>query len=648
MYKQNSEFKSIQKKLVGAVAMVLVACIMVVSSSYAWFTLSTAPEVTGIQTSVGSNGNLEMALRDNQYDLNSIPTGSQVSMPDANMYWGNLVNLEDASYGLSEIALKPSRLSWSNANGNKINDAYITVPTYGTDGRISGWLSGLSGKLTNNQWLVGDYVGVRGIGTVSGLTAGQIALRNAVSTVTNNRDIVIGAARNSLEVDAINLANLMIASQIGGKTTATAAEWAQVVAAVGHLEDIATNLLETMDSVVEAVAVSKNVDIAGKTISYSAAGATVADVTLEIPAALQTGLGAAYTTLTSINDKLDDANDVIDGTDTSNVPFTAVEDVMDAILDKDDIQIINTDGTPITLTGKTVEELAPILMEANSNGKLPMNIIDGIYTEIADFVGTYSAQKKTTFDVSGYSQIGSLFPNGVPVNLQMKVETPAPTATGAYYMAYFVTQLNLLEAHDTSNSTEQIISDLYAFAVDMAFRTNAASSNLLLQTAEALRVSGDTTAATQGGGSYMEFTKGELDAGYTVEQMRRLMGAVRVVLYNTATNEIYAVAALDMAEATADATNPNKVKAPLYLHNFSMNDDQSLQLGAKKDTAAITALTQNVATGITAMVYLDGDLVGNDDVAVNGNSMSGTLNLQFASSATLKPMEYTFEAPANP
>ena len=60
--KKNSEFGGVKKKLTAAIAMLLVATIMMVSSTYAWFTLSTAPEVTGITTSVGANGNLEMAL----------------------------------------------------------------------------------------------------------------------------------------------------------------------------------------------------------------------------------------------------------------------------------------------------------------------------------------------------------------------------------------------------------------------------------------------------------------------------------------------------------------------------------------------------------------------------------------------------------
>ena len=53
---------SIRKKMMAATSMLLVSAILMVTTSYAWFTLSTAPEVTGITTSVGANGNLEMAL----------------------------------------------------------------------------------------------------------------------------------------------------------------------------------------------------------------------------------------------------------------------------------------------------------------------------------------------------------------------------------------------------------------------------------------------------------------------------------------------------------------------------------------------------------------------------------------------------------
>ena len=52
----------IKKKFAAAICMLLIAAIMMISSTYAWFTLSTAPEVTGITTNVGANGNLEIAL----------------------------------------------------------------------------------------------------------------------------------------------------------------------------------------------------------------------------------------------------------------------------------------------------------------------------------------------------------------------------------------------------------------------------------------------------------------------------------------------------------------------------------------------------------------------------------------------------------
>ena len=109
MVKKNAEYKGIQKKLVAAIAMVLVASIMVVTSSYAWFTLSTAPEVTGITTSVGSNGNLEIALRNGSVE--SITNSEGYSFPAANNYWGNLVDLSNEMYHLDDITLMPSALT---------------------------------------------------------------------------------------------------------------------------------------------------------------------------------------------------------------------------------------------------------------------------------------------------------------------------------------------------------------------------------------------------------------------------------------------------------------------------------------------------------------------------------------------------------
>ena len=136
----------IKSKLVAAIAMLMVSCIMVVSSTYAWFTLSTAPEVTGISTAIGANGNLEMSLLpgfngENTYEsvadaLKAIgnATGNQTTV-QKNTTWGNLVDLSDDSYGLNQISLYPSKLGLSEG---KLADYYLGTPQYGADGRFMG------------------------------------------------------------------------------------------------------------------------------------------------------------------------------------------------------------------------------------------------------------------------------------------------------------------------------------------------------------------------------------------------------------------------------------------------------------------------------------------------------------------------------
>ena len=124
----------IKGKLISAIAMLLVAVIMTVSSTYAWFTLSTAPEVTGISTAVGANGALEMALlvknEDGTWGYQST-TGAD---GDVNTTWGNLVNLSDG-YGTNLITLYPAALNTTNSGGVNM-DSPLNFPQYGADGRV--------------------------------------------------------------------------------------------------------------------------------------------------------------------------------------------------------------------------------------------------------------------------------------------------------------------------------------------------------------------------------------------------------------------------------------------------------------------------------------------------------------------------------
>ena len=109
---------SVRTKLAAAVAMLLVSTIMLTTTTYAWFVLSTAPEVKGMSTTVGSNGSLEIALLNNATgaNVNTISSGVGDSsvvagVTEANLTWGNLVALNDAAYGLSGVTLYPAALN---------------------------------------------------------------------------------------------------------------------------------------------------------------------------------------------------------------------------------------------------------------------------------------------------------------------------------------------------------------------------------------------------------------------------------------------------------------------------------------------------------------------------------------------------------
>ncbi|MBQ7670602.1 MAG: FIVAR domain-containing protein [Clostridia bacterium] len=111
---------TIKRRLSAALVMLLVSSIMLVTSTYAWFTLSTAPEVKGIDTSIAGNGSLEIALMPTNGTFASIGSGRGASgnyaggaqvATVANSNWGNIVNLSDGTYGLDLITLRPAKLN---------------------------------------------------------------------------------------------------------------------------------------------------------------------------------------------------------------------------------------------------------------------------------------------------------------------------------------------------------------------------------------------------------------------------------------------------------------------------------------------------------------------------------------------------------
>lgn len=231
---------SMRRKLYSALSMLLVSGIMMVTSSYAWFVMSTAPEVKGIQTQVGANGALEIALLNKQSwdDLTRLDMGdidenatTEQNTVEANLTWGNLVDLESATYGLSNIILQPSRLnvkSTTTGEGENAVTNYtvnertlLKTPVYGEDGRVKK----LEEKAVASVYKAEDKAfnevgyGVRAIGTAANMSTFQLGMNTARTQISNFTTSARSAASTALNTHGGNMASIAVAYAVNNKDT---------------------------------------------------------------------------------------------------------------------------------------------------------------------------------------------------------------------------------------------------------------------------------------------------------------------------------------------------------------------------------------------------------------------------------------------
>ena len=190
--------KAAWQKLMGAIAMLLVASIMMSATSYAWFVLSTAPEVTDLTTTAGANGALEIALQStNGNQRADILSGVGQSIASqkaqtANTYWGNVVDLS-TGYGLEHITLYPARLNLTNDSQVNMQNM-LSIPTFGTDGRVTSLKNAEKTYFKDEKFEQGQsHWGVN----VMGATSDRADAEETI-TLTYNRDFVLNEARTKV------------------------------------------------------------------------------------------------------------------------------------------------------------------------------------------------------------------------------------------------------------------------------------------------------------------------------------------------------------------------------------------------------------------------------------------------------------------
>ena len=632
----------IKGKLISALCMLLVALIMVVSSTYAWFTLSTAPEVKGISTAVGANGALEIRL-------NTTTDPGTIK----NSTYGNLVDLSEG-YGLDTITLLPSALHLDDAG--KIDPRFLNIPQYGPDGRVTD-VSGertQAGIFTDGVFSAAadDATGVRAVGVASGLTPRQLAYRNAKYAASTNASLATNGAANSLNTNGAVLGNIVIKKATMAGATYTQAEIDSLQAIVDDLAGtdsktgILTYIEDAYKQMIVAYAASAQLDsIAGNDVAiadavYSTVKSKIesGELTLDDIAASDAitveAAGSTYSfdlagnpiltaidALAATKGNVSDAQDALDALKTlgkTEYEWADVSGVLNYLIYTDAVTVNGMSASEIQAE---MDTFAQKVMSEGIN--IQLNQGAGVYAEIADQCGNYSAAVTMT----NVTVKGMTFEE-LTANMVTKSNVSPAYLTGA--------QAAIINAGEPSGSTASALpmTEFYGYVIDLVFRTNAASSNLLLQTDATDRIyEGNANELTQGGGSSMTFKSASAD--FSTEQVKSLMGSIRIVFFGTESREVLGYAKLDVANATIGADG---VTAKMYLYEIV---DGAEVLVTTKDDSVITAMAQNQEVKVSTLVYLDGEKLENKDVAATGaQSVTGKMNLQFSSSANLTPMEY--------
>ena len=697
--------KDIKTKLMAAIAMLLVSSIMMVSSTYAWFTLSTAPEVTGINTAVGANGNLEMALVPTDGDITKIQSAvgdSIAAVNTRNTTWGNLVDVSDNTYyGMDQITLYPSQLNQTaekDAAGNVIklpSGALLETPVYGADGRISQMSAnaqtGIYQTIAGNSAFFPEdgIYGVRAVGTASGLSARELAYRNARAAANDARALAANKAAASLSANGNNLAGIAVKLAAGSGATYTNDDLtimgqiiADLTAENGVLDQIETAYMQYL----LALATSNKVpsDDVWPTVktAVETPGATLDDVLAKLPMLetavpeLMVAINAYRASVTKVADAQTQYNALL-----AEGKNSYTWDDLSPILSK----LANPET--MLINDKTVDSIKadkqPLIDDVLGGKGITVSIASGggVYADVADHCGDYTASVR----IDGVEFQGIT----IKTNATMKTKSNMPVA---YLVALGTTATT---AGVPSTTTEALpMTDIFGYIIDLAFRTNAADSNLLLQAEAVDRIYEGSTGAeikdndgnvesTMGHGASMTFQS--TNASFSNDQVKNLMKSIRIVFFDPATREVYATAKLDVETATVGvdgvtakmylyelvaagveyqaATAEQKTDATTTLYtlnaetgNYEAVADKTqvvegtdyyvqvqVAAGERKLTdMTIMSLTQNTAKALSVLVYLDGNNVTNADVAATGSSsMKGIMNLQFSSSATLTPMEYT-------
>lgn len=659
---------SVKAKLMSAVAMLLVATILMSSTTYAWFVLSTAPEVSGMTTTVGSNGALEIALlddlaakQDGSYEtyqemLNSITSGvgdssSVNDLSDANVTWGNLVDLADDSYGLSDVKLYPAALNLLGANGvytGTFADAgrYLRTPVYGVDGRVASLEDNTyAGKKSGSIFMYdANYYGVRAIGKYSNADPTAAELLAAQTGYANNYRYATTAAANQVlsDANAAGLTRLMVKQALDGRAsnpinmTVTDADLASISNAVAGVKTVA----DYLEAAIKYGIVAEDIKNNGENYTLSFESVKLADYTSS------TTWGALITELSNLRSSIATAQTLVAAATKDDY-----EDALDALMDVETMKIGGE-----TIEGiKQIAEVEEWATQLLNDALIEVNGADSLLVKAANMISMFKSSK---YDVQLDDEKSYYTMKDATIQVNQSTATEATVVAMGRIVAAYQMPNNAGEGGEDSSEPDAgtdtgtgenaavsakptIMPDnTYGYVVDLAFRASV-KTNLQLSAAQA-RVKGSTDESVQGGGSKVTIVTDLADV--PAKSLNDFVNAFRVVFFNTENLQIVGVATMSKDENAASQTEYD-----LIMREFSFNADGALVVGLPKGqsydeegavtgtaTSDIMELQADTPVGLSVLVYLDGNYVDSSMAQIDAK-----LNLQFSSSESLTPMTYS-------
>lgn len=728
----------VARKLMGAIAMLLVAALMLGTSTYAWMVMSVSPEARDIKTTISGNGCLEIALQSpsgqgsmSRADITSGLGDSLLTTKERNTKWGNIVELGTA-YGLESISLYPSRLNVNPTNQSVSTDGYLSLPEFGADGRISRlqgatFLTYTPGDAAS--FTEGRTYGVNILGTV-----GEEISEDGTITYHYRRSMIRDEAAGYLEEYRTSLRTQMIelleSQQVGIFNLILQAS--KLISGSGELGSVAwtddnvetgKTIITRMYSITResepslkwallALAVADNITypqndeeamtalgtLYREFLTYPLEGGEksirgIAEANKEAAETNgETAVAQRYESLIDAVDsilraesQLGQARTYIADPDTVSNAFLLIIDVQNTFLKNGSELESNGPGAGSPGSGQIhriyeVVDPSVKLLGQPARG-IYYNYVKKIYSDylyftgatpgpttglfsiMANLLGDYQATTKAYFNNS--SKFYATQENSRWKQWTMYLRATGKNGTGAsadeigknavskYNEAenrgVLGTVYDAIMQYDPGNamisfSINKGDGSAYGYSVDLAFRASK-DCDLLLAPDALDRVLGMDQQEAEDQGSDPKLMGGGSTATYTLsgdligahgDVAKELMQNIYIVLTDTDSGAILGVVAADETEVVLEQGN-----AKLALFEPSISESGILSKGPRRTSNIVTPMTAEDPVYITAIVFLNGDTLPSGALAATQHpSLYGTINLQFACSEELTPMQY--------